>query len=70
MGVILYEMLTRRRLYNADSLAAIAFQHVHADIPALPEALANIQPVLDRLLAKDPDDRFQSARELFAKIAL
>lgn len=70
LGVILYEMLTRRRLYNADSLAAIAFQHVHADIPALPEALANIQPVLDRLLAKDPDDRFQSARELFAKIAL
>ena len=70
LGVILYEMLTGKRLYDADSLAAIAFQHVHADIPALPEALANIQPVLDRLLAKDPDDRFQSARELFARIAL
>ena len=70
LGVILYEMLTGTRLYDGDNLAAIAFQHVHAEVPRLTPALQPFQGVIDRLLAKDPDDRFQSARELFAKIAL
>lgn len=70
LGVILYEMLTGTRLYDGDNLAAIAFQHVHAEVPRLAPALEPFQAVIDRLLAKDPDRRFQSARELFAKIAL
>lgn len=70
LGVILYEMLTGKRLFDGDNLAAIAFQHVHAEVPRLLPALQPFQAVIDRLLAKDPDDRFQSARELFAKIAL
>ena len=32
-------------------------------------AVASVQPLLDRLLAKRPEDRFQSARELFAYVA-
>jgi hypothetical protein len=36
----------------------------------LPEPLQGYQPILDRLLAKRPEDRFQSARELFATIAV
>ncbi len=69
VGVILYEMLTGKRLYDSDNLAGIAFQHVHADIPRLPKPLSGYQTLLDRLLAKHPDKRFQSARELFAYIA-
>jgi tRNA A-37 threonylcarbamoyl transferase component Bud32/CheY-like chemotaxis protein len=70
LGVILYEMLVGTRLFDADSLAAIAYQHVHADVPRLPAGLEAFQVVIDRLLAKNPDNRFQSARELFAKITL
>ncbi|MBL8385086.1 MAG: serine/threonine protein kinase [Burkholderiales bacterium] len=70
LGVILYEMLTGERLFDGDSLAAIAFKHVHAEVPRLPAGLESLQPVVDRLLAKDPGQRFQSARELFARIAL
>ena len=69
VGVILYEMLTNERLYDSDNLAGIAFQHVHADIPRLPEPLQGYQTLIERLLAKNPDNRFQSARELFAYIA-
>ncbi len=69
LGVVLYEMLTGTRLYDSDSVAAIAFQHVHADIPRLLAPLSGYQPLLERLLAKHPDDRFQTARELFAYIA-
>lgn len=69
VGVILYEMLTGEHLYESDNLAGIAFQHVHAEIPRLPEALKGYQTLVDRLLAKNPDSRFQSARELFGYIA-
>lgn len=70
LGVILYEMLVGAPLFDGDSLAAIAYKHVHADVPRLPAGLESFQSVVDRLLAKDPDKRFQTARELFAKIAL
>ena len=70
LGVILYQLLTGLRLFDSDNLATVAFQHVHADIPQLPPKLQGYQGVLERLLAKNPDDRFQSAREVFAHIAL
>jgi DNA-binding response OmpR family regulator/tRNA A-37 threonylcarbamoyl transferase component Bud32 len=68
-GVILYEMLTGRHAYEGDNASALAYQHVHGQIPRLPNRLAGYQPLIDRLLAKRPEDRFQSARELFNYIA-
>ena len=69
LGVMLYEMFTGKRLFDSDNLAAIALSHVHGEIPRLPPALGGYQSLMDRLLAKNPDDRFQSARELFGYIA-
>ena len=68
-GVILYEMLTGQHCYDGENASALAYQHVHAPIPRLQRRLAGYQPLLDRLLAKRPDQRFQSARELFNHIA-
>ncbi len=70
LGAIFYEMLTRQRLFGDENPAGLVHQHVHGEIPRLPERLAGYQPILDRLLAKRPEDRFQSARELFATIAV
>jgi len=67
-GVILYEMLTGKHLYEGDNASALAYQHVHGEIPKLPHRLAGYQPILARLIAKRPGDRFQSARELFNHI--
>lgn len=64
-GVILHEMLTGRPLYTGDSAPQLAWQHVHAPIPQLGGRLAGYQPLLERLVAKNPDQRFQSARELY-----
>jgi serine/threonine-protein kinase PpkA len=44
--------------------------HVTAPIPKLPEALAAHQPLLDRMLAKDANDRFKSAADLVGSITL
>ena len=65
-GVILFEMLAARKPFRAESAAALVFQHVHAEIPALPAPRRAFQPLVDRLLAKRPRDRCQSARELIA----
>ncbi len=68
-GVILYEMLTGKLPYEGDNASALAYQHVHGEVPRLPKRLAGYQPILDRLLAKRPDARYPSARELFNHIA-
>jgi len=70
LGAIFYEMLSGRRLYEAEGPAGLVYQHVHGPIPRLPARLAGYQGILDRLLAKSPDERFQSARELYTMIAV
>lgn len=65
VGVILYEMLTGKHLYSGRTATQLAYQHVHGAVPPLPGRLAGYQPLLERLLAKDPTQRFQSARELY-----
>ena len=70
LGVIFYEMLTGKKLYAASSDREILRLHVKAEPPKLEPPLTGYQRVLDRLLAKDPAKRYQSARELFANIAI
>jgi len=60
VGIMLYEMLAGRKPYSADNPMAIIYMHRKAPLPLLPEPLAAVQPLLERLLAKQPDDRFES----------
>ena len=64
LGVIFYEMLTGERLYGAAQPETLVTLQVNAPIPKLPQRLAAHQPLLERLLAKDPDARLASARDL------
>ena len=66
LGVLFYEMLTGERMYDSADAAELVDLHVNGPLPALPRPLAAHQPLLERLLAKKPADRFQSARELIA----
>ena len=70
LGAIFYEMLTGQRIFESANSANVVNMHVHAPVPQLPERLAGYQGVLDRLLAKKLEDRFQSASELFGLIAV
>ena len=62
LGVIFYELLTGERPFPGTSFPEIAAQHLYAPIPRLPAAIAMLQPVLDRLLAKQPGDRYPDAQ--------
>ncbi|HTX04256.1 MAG TPA: serine/threonine-protein kinase [Steroidobacteraceae bacterium] len=63
LGVILYEMLTGGKPYRAENPMAVIYKHRKEPVPRLAEALEGLQPLLERLLAKRPEDRFGSARE-------
>jgi serine/threonine-protein kinase PpkA len=63
LGVLFYEMLTGELPYSSDDSFALAFKHVTEAIPNLPLDLLIFQPLLNRLLAKDPEDRFSSAEQ-------
>lgn len=66
LGVIFFEMLTGEKPYRAPNAMGIIYKHSHAPLPKLPPALARHQPLIDRLLAKRPDDRLQTADEVVA----
>ncbi|MGD9214461.1 MAG: SUMF1/EgtB/PvdO family nonheme iron enzyme [Desulfobacteraceae bacterium] len=68
LGIVFHEMLTGQVPYDASETIAIAYKHVHDVVPDLPTSLGAYQPIIDRLLAKEPSRRFQSAQELIAEI--
>ena len=67
-GVIFYEMLTGRKPFRAETASALVYQHVHADVPTLPDSVRGFQPLLSHLLAKRPDERIASAAELVVAV--
>lgn len=68
LGVILAEMLTGTNPFRASSYPQTVLNHLQMPLPQLPPALAPYQPLLDRMLAKQPDERFANCRELLAAI--
>jgi FixJ family two-component response regulator/predicted Ser/Thr protein kinase len=64
LGVILYEMLAGRLPFLGNNLTEIFQGHRERPIPALPAAQSRHQPLINRLLAKNPDERFNSASQL------
>lgn len=68
LGVVFYEMLTGSVPYKAEEAVAIAIKHLTAPIPKLPAQYSLFQPLLNKLLAKDPDDRYQRGREVIEAI--
>src|ERR1700736_5268437 len=61
LGIVLYEMLVGTLPYVGDSLVEIFTAHRAAPVPRLPQRVLRYQPIIDRLLAKNPADRYASA---------
>ncbi|WP_236209920.1 serine/threonine-protein kinase, partial [Pseudomonas tohonis] len=69
LGVILLEMLTGTNPFRGSSYTQTVMNHVQQEPPRLHGALERYQFLLDRMLAKDPDERFADCRVLLASLA-
>ncbi len=72
LGIVLYEMLTGRAPFSADSPIAVVYQQIGEPLPdvsaARPDTPAPVRALLTRLTAKEPAKRYQSADDLVAAI--
>ena len=68
LGIVLYEMLTGKVPFNGDNPVAIAYKHVREDplAPSLinPDISPELEAVVMKALAKNPENRYQSAMEM------
>ena len=72
VGVLLYELITYRRPFEADTPTSVCFQIVsesHHPIPlVLPGCTAELEHIINRALSKDRETRYQSGSELTAAL--
>ena len=66
LGVIFFEMLTGAKPYDGETAMAVIVKHRQAPVPGLPTSLREFQPLIQRMLAKQPAERFQTIGELLA----
>ncbi len=64
LGVLTWEMLTGRLPYNAADSLSMAMMHVQNPVPRLPASLKHWQGLIDKSMAKRPDDRYASAQDM------
>jgi serine/threonine-protein kinase PpkA len=64
LGAVAFEALTGKPPYEGEDGFAIAYAHVFEPVPRLPPHLAHWQELIDRALAKDPNERFADVEAL------
>ena len=66
LGLLLHEMLTGKRAYASPDLSRVMMDQLSAPVPVLPEQHARFQPLLNKLMAKSPEQRFTSVADVIA----
>jgi serine/threonine-protein kinase PpkA len=64
LGVLAYEMFTGMKPYDAPTARELLSLHVNAKVPQLPAQHQRFQPLIDKMMAKDPAKRYASATDL------
>ncbi len=64
LGVVFYYIFAGRVPYDAESAVAVGIKHITEEVPLLPEDYDALQPIVDKMMAKQAEDRYQTAREL------
>ena len=68
-GIMMFEMLTRRRPFTATTPIALVNKHINEPVPRLPAGMERYQALIDRLMAKSASARFANAQQLLDYMA-
>lgn len=68
LGVVFYQLLVGEVPYQAEDSVAVGIMHITAPLPQLPSSLQALQPLVDRLLAKEPEQRFANGAAVVAAL--
>lgn len=72
LGVVLFELLTGDVPYSGENFVAIAMRHLNDPVPDVLERRPDVPPAvaaaIERAMAKDPADRFETMDELAAEL--
>jgi hypothetical protein len=72
LGVILYQLTTGHRPFDADTPLGVALKHINAPLPppivVNPNLPRSIEAITLKALAKDPDNRYQTAKEFATEL--
>jgi serine/threonine protein kinase len=64
LGVILYEMLMRRKPYVAGTPMQVIYKHANEPLPPMKPELKRFESIIYKCIAKDPRYRYSSAEQL------
>ncbi len=68
LGAVLFECLAGHKPYQANDAYAVALMHVTEPVPQLPENVTWLQPLIEGLMAKNPDQRFATGEAYIAAL--
>ncbi|MET0231406.1 MAG: serine/threonine-protein kinase, partial [Rhodanobacteraceae bacterium] len=72
LGIVMFEMLTGRMPFTDESPLGLMLEVVKAEIPDVREINHDVDPeiarILDRMIAKDPTERYQNCHEVVAEL--
>lgn len=68
LGCMFYEMLTGKKPYAAATVFDVIIQHKQAPVPVFEEGLEEFQPLLNKMMAKNRDQRFEDAATMVESI--
>lgn len=74
VGVILYQLITQQKPFSGDSVASLMYQITHTEPKPLqqinPDLPTQVRRIIEKLLKKNPNERFQTGQELVNAINL
>ena len=63
LGIVFFEALTGTKPYDASDTFVIGLKHINDPLPQLPGKLQEFQPLIEKLLAKLPEGRFDNGNQ-------
>ncbi|MCL2407593.1 MAG: Stk1 family PASTA domain-containing Ser/Thr kinase, partial [Defluviitaleaceae bacterium] len=72
LGIVMFEMFSGELPFEADTSVAVALKQIQEPLPDIkefnPNVSTHVRAIIDKLTEKNPDDRYQNARELYAEL--